>query len=58
MTMETVICAVCGESVPLDGDYAHIEIEKKRINDRDDREDYYLHTECRLETVRDWHEPA
>lgn len=58
MTIETVTCAVCGGPVPLDTDHAHITVEKKRIDDRDRRDDYYFHTECRLETVQDWNDPA
>jgi hypothetical protein len=58
MTMETVTCAECGDPVPLDTDHAHIIVEKERIEDRDERDDYYFHVDCRLDLVEDWFEPA
>jgi len=56
--MESVYCAVCREQVALDSDHVEIDAEIKRINDRNDRDDYALHTDCWLELSEEWMKPA
>jgi len=56
--METVYCAVCHEQLGLDSDHVAIDAEIKRINDRNDREDYAMHTECWRELSAEWVNPA
>jgi len=56
--MNTVWCARCDASIGLDVDHSHVIIERKRIDDRDRREDYYLCAECELEVLDEWTVPA
>jgi hypothetical protein len=56
--METVCCAVCRQTVPLDSDHVEITAEITRIRDRDDRDDYVLHTECWHSISDGWMTPA
>jgi hypothetical protein len=50
-------CAECGNTVAPDGDYIHVVGEIKRIQDRDDREDYYFHVDCWADVTRGWTNP-
>jgi hypothetical protein len=51
-----VLCAHCGRSVAPDTDHVRVELEK-RMDDRDETEEYYLHVECSWEVTEDWTEP-
>jgi len=53
-----VYCARCDGRIGLSDDHSHVIIERKRIDDRDRREDYYLCAECELEILDDWTVPA
>ena len=56
--METVYCAVCEEQLGLDSDHVVIDAEIKRINDRNDRDDYAMHTDCWRDLSAEWVNPA
>lgn len=56
--MTEPFCAECGEDVAPDSDHVHVVAEKKRMQDRDDREDYYLHPECWRDVSTGWTQPA
>lgn len=53
----TVLCAECGRSVAPDTDHVRVELEKKRMDDPDDLEEYYLHVGCALDLTEDWTKP-
>jgi len=53
----SVLCAHCGESVAPDTDHVKVEVEKKRMRDRNETDEYYLHVECSWEVTEDWTEP-
>lgn len=44
--VESLPCAICGYSVPLDEDHDYVTVEHKRMRDRDQQEEYILHTRC------------
>lgn len=50
-------CAHCGESVAPDVDHVRVNAAWIHLEDRDDREDYYLHQECAFEVFDDWDQP-
>jgi hypothetical protein len=52
-----VLCAHCGRSVAPDTDHVRVELEKKRMQDRNETEEYYLHVDCSWEVTEDWTEP-
>lgn len=58
MPVSEPYCAECGNPVPPDMDHVHAVAEHKRMQDRDDREDYYFHTECWRDVSRGWTQPA
>jgi len=51
------LCAYCGRSVAPDTDHTRVEIEKKRMQDPDEIDEYYLHADCERELTEDWTEP-
>jgi hypothetical protein len=55
---EEPYCAVCDRTVPPDTDHVRVEVEKKRMCDRNDTDYYYLHMECALDELGDWSDPA
>lgn len=57
MTVESLPCAVCGFSVPLDEDHTTVQVDKKRTNDRDGRDDYVVHDSCARSTFEGWTSP-
>lgn len=54
---ESLPCAVCGHSVPLDMDYVTVLATTKRIRDRDEQDDYVLHEECARSALEGWSTP-
>lgn len=56
--MSEPTCAACGESVAPDMDHVHVVANRKRMRDRDDREDYYFHFECYQDVAAEWRTPA
>jgi hypothetical protein len=54
----TYTCAVCGTNVYLDGDHVEVDIEKVRIEDRNDENRYLLHVDCAFATFDGWRCPA
>lgn len=57
MTVESVICAVCGQQVALDEDHRVVTDEAKRMRDRDKQEDYVLHLRCADAVFEGWCSP-
>lgn len=55
--VESLTCAVCGGSVPLDEDHRRVTDEKKRTRDRDEQDDYYLHDRCANAVFDGWRTP-
>jgi len=58
MTVESVLCAVCGNKVPLDDDHVKMEIETVRMRDRNDLDDYVLCMDCGIDKSREWNDPV
>ena len=56
--MDSATCAVCGRSVPLDGDHAKVTVETVRMRDRNEMDDYVLHDLCALAVFEGWSTPA
>lgn len=58
--MNSLTCANpdCREAVHMDSDHVHIEAESKRMDDRNDVEEYYFHPECWWEVADNWEDPA
>jgi len=54
--MTTLYCADCGQRFEPDDDHVWIDAEVKRINDRNDREEYAFCMDCWLD--KDWNDPA
>lgn len=54
---DSLPCAICGESVPLDLDYVAIQKESRHIDSRDEMVTYYLHERCASSVTRGWSEP-
>lgn len=50
-------CAVCGQKVYPDTDHTVVNIEHKRIDDRNEPEEYYLHERCALNVFGGWESP-
>lgn len=50
-------CAVCGRSVDPSTDHAAVEVEHGRRDDRNDRDEYYLHDRCAYNVLGQWEEP-
>lgn len=50
-------CAVCGRSVEPDSDHVRVDAEWKRMHDRDDVDEFYLHKRCALNTIDSWRAP-
>jgi len=57
MTVETLICAVCGERTAPDVDHIKIEAEHVLMDDRNRQDIWALHPECYRELTEDWNEP-
>lgn len=51
---DTVDCAICGFDMSPDDDHAVIEVNHKRVEDRDRIDDYYLHTRCQQAVFAGW----
>lgn len=51
-------CAVCGHTFEPDTDHVVVEAETKRINDRNDVDDYYFHATCWRNVAGNWEDPA
>jgi hypothetical protein len=53
----SVICAVCGRGMEPDTDHVEVEVTHKRLEDRDEIEEYSLHDRCAWNTIDSWEEP-
>lgn len=51
-------CAVCGRRFEPDDDHVYIEAERKRINDRNDVDEYAFHMQCWDRLTGGWMDPA
>jgi len=58
MNSDSFVCAVCGQTVYMDDDHVEIEAETVRMNDRNETDDYLLHTGCAMRTMSGWSDPA
>lgn len=56
--MTAPYCAVCGNSVPMDGDHVKVKAEWVHTDSRNQVDDYVLHTGCAFRTLDAWEEPA
>lgn len=56
--MTTLYCALCGGRFEPDDDHVWVEAEHKRIDDRNDLDEYALHPECWNRLTDGWGEPA
>lgn len=54
MAAETAYCAICHESVPLDGDHVEVDAETVYVGDRNTLEDYVLHPDCWNSVTQGW----
>jgi hypothetical protein len=50
-------CAVCGHSVLPDTDHVQVEAERKRMDDRNETDDYYFHEDCWRGVAGSWRQP-
>jgi hypothetical protein len=50
-------CAVCGRSVAPDTDHVVVEAETKRMRDRNEVDNYYLHERCAMNALGSWEKP-
>ncbi|MUV57209.1 hypothetical protein SAMN04487947_0422 [Halogeometricum rufum] len=55
--VDSLTCAVCGGSVPLDEDHHYVTDEKKRMHDRDEQDEFVLHDRCARATFEGWWSP-
>jgi hypothetical protein len=58
--MNTLTCANpdCTDALHADSDHVRVEAESKRMQDRNDVEEYYFHPGCWLEVAGEWEDPA
>lgn len=56
--MTTLYCAECRSRFEPDDDHVWLEAEIRRINDRNDRDDYALCPECWRDLTEKWVDPA
>ena len=56
--MTTLYCAICGGRFEPDTDHVWVDAEHRRIEDRNDTEEYALHPECWRRLTGGWSEPA
>lgn len=54
----TMLCAICGDPVAMDTDHVKIDAETRRMQDRNDLDEYYLHIECAMNSLDTWRDPA
>lgn len=54
---ESLPCAVCGRPVYMDEDHSRVSLTRKRINDRDEKKEFYLHDDCEMNVFGGWREP-
>ena len=50
----TALCAVCEEKVLPDVDHIEIDAERWRMDDPNETEQYWMHTDCAAETIDQW----
>lgn len=55
--VESLTCAVCGGSVPLDQDHTYVTVEKNRMHDRDEQDEFVLHGRCAHAAFEGWRSP-
>ena len=56
--MTTLYCAICGGRFEPDDDHVWIEAEHRRIDARNDQDDYAMHPQCWDRLTKGWMEPA
>jgi hypothetical protein len=56
--MESVYCAICRKSVPLDEDHVEVGAEFVKTEDMNDVEEYAAHEDCWRSISEGWIRPA
>ncbi len=56
MTIESVICAICDNHVPLDQE--HVRISPEWITREPTDDEYFIHTDCWFDLTDDWTDPV
>lgn len=55
--VESLACAICGGPVALDSDHRYVTVEKKRMRDRNEQDEYILHDLCARAVFDGWRTP-
>jgi hypothetical protein len=58
MTIETLYCAICGNRTAPDTDHVEIDAESVRMKDRNDVDEYVMHSECWRRLSEGWMDPV
>ncbi|WP_247005086.1 hypothetical protein [Halosolutus gelatinilyticus] len=56
--MTTLYCAICERRFEPDTDHVEIDAEHVRMDDRNEIDDYVMHTRCWLNLTEGWVDPA
>ena len=56
--MTTLYCAVCRTRFEPDDDHTWVTMEHKRIDEQNTVDEYALCTDCWLDVIGEWGEPA
>jgi hypothetical protein len=56
--MDSVYCGICRRKVSLDEDHVRVDAEIVRTRDRDEADDYIVHTDCWRSLTEGWMTPA
>lgn len=56
--MTTLYCAICGNRFEPDQDHVYLNAELKRIDDRDEMEEYAFHPSCWDRLSGGWMDPV
>jgi hypothetical protein len=56
--MTKLYCGVCGNWFEPDDDHVRVQGEHVRMDDRNDVDEYYFHTECWQRVSGGWMDPA
>ena len=56
--MTTLYCAICGNRFEPDQDHVWVDAELRRINDRNNTDEYALHPDCWDRLTDGWMDPA
>jgi hypothetical protein len=56
--MTTLYCAKCGNRFEPDDDHVRIDAEHRRIDDRNEHDEYVMHPDCWHELTAEWTDPV